>query len=153
MIDAISGPLWTAAQASGKIKTYMIIIALMILTNVPAAFIILYLGLSPVWLMVYKVVMNLMIHFTRIGYLHWLIRFPSLKYLKKVMLPISLYILIAAPVPFLISLHTETIAENLLLVLFTICECTAFGLLIMMNSNERHFFLEKIIGFLHLKRN
>ncbi|MDE6689689.1 MAG: lipopolysaccharide biosynthesis protein, partial [Prevotella sp.] len=43
MIDAMSGPLWTAAQASGKIKTYMIIIATMIFTNVPAAYIILYL--------------------------------------------------------------------------------------------------------------
>ena len=83
MIDAVSGPLWTAAQASGKIKTYMIIIASMIFTNVPAAYIILYLELSPVWVMVYKVTMNLLIHFTRIGYLHWLIHFPSLNVSEK----------------------------------------------------------------------
>ncbi|MDE6649566.1 MAG: lipopolysaccharide biosynthesis protein [Muribaculaceae bacterium] len=150
MIDAISGPLWTAAQACGKIKTYMIIIATMIFTNVPAAYIILYLGLSPVWLMVYKVAMNLLIHFTRIGYLHWLICFPSFTYLRKVMLPIILYIMIAAPLPFLISQQAETLFQNLLLITFTVCECTVVGLFIMMSSNERRFVMDKIRSILHL---
>lgn len=150
MIDAISGPLWTAAQASGKIKTYMIIIATMIFTNVPAAYIILYLGLSPVWLMAYKVTMNLLIHFTRIGYLHWIIKFPSLTYLRKVMLPIVMYIAIASPVPLLISHHTDTIAEKLLLIAFTVCECTVFGILIIMNHSERQFLLDKIRSILHV---
>ena len=150
MIDAISGPLWTAAQASGKIKTYMLIIATMIFTNVPAAYIILYLELSPVWLMVYKVIMNLLIHFTRIGYLHWLIDFPALTYLRKVMLPIMLYILISTPLPFILSQYTETIPENLLLVALTMCECTVFGVLILMNNNERHFVIDKVRAILHL---
>lgn len=150
MIDAISGPLWTAAQASGKIKTYMIIIATMIFTNVPAAYIILYLGLSPIWLMVYKVTMNLLIHFTRIGYLHWLIRFPSLTYLRKVMLPIVLYITCAVPLPFWLMQQTGTLTENLLLIAFTVCECTVLGLVIMMNNNERHFVVDKIRSLFHL---
>ena len=150
MIDAISGPLWTAAQASGKIKTYMIIIAAMIFTNVPAAYIILYLGLSPVWLMVYKVGMNLLIHFTRIGYLYWQINFPSLTYLRKVMLPIICYMAAATPLPFWISQYTSSIHENLLLIAFTICECSLLGLLIMMNGKERRFVVEKIFGIIHL---
>ena len=150
MIDAISGPLWTSAQASGNIKIYMIIIATMIFTNVPAAYIILSLGLSPVWLMVYKVIMNLLIHFTRIGYLHWLIKFPSLIYLRKVMLRIAVYIAIAVPIPFLVSQHTDTIVENLLLIAYTVCECTVLGLLIMMNHNERHFLVNKVRSIFHL---
>ena len=150
MIDAISGPLWTAAQASGKIKTYMLIIATMIFTNVPAAYIILYLGLSPVWLMGYKVIMNLTIHFTRIGYLHWLIDFPSITYLKKVMFPIVIYILLSAPLPFILSQRSETIPENLLLVVFTVCECAVLGLFILMNNNERHFVIGKVRSVLHL---
>ncbi len=150
MIDAISGPLWTAAQASGKIKTYMLIISTMIFTNVPAAYIILYLGLSPVWLMVYKVAMNFLIHFTRIGYLHWLINFPSLDYLKKVMLPTIFYIMVAVPLPFFISQHIDTIAWNLSLIVFTVCECTIIGLFIMMNRNERNFVVNKVQSILHL---
>ena len=150
MIDAISGPLWTAAQASGKIKTYMLIIASMIFTNVPAAYIILYLELSPVWLMVYKVAMNLLIHFTRIGYLHWLIHFPSLTYLQKVMLPIICYVVVAAPLPFWLSMHTSTLLESMLLILLTVFECILLGLLIMMNNNERHFVVNKVRSILHV---
>ena len=150
MIDAVSGPLWTAAQASGKIKTYMIIIASMIFTNVPAAYIILYLELSPVWVMVYKVTMNLLIHFTRIGYLHWLIHFPSLTYLRKVMIPIVLYIVIAVPLPLFFSQHTDTLAKNLVLIIFTVCECTILGLFIMMNRSERSFVIKKVRSILHL---
>ncbi|MDE5594638.1 MAG: lipopolysaccharide biosynthesis protein [Muribaculaceae bacterium] len=150
MIDAISGPLWTAAQASGKIKTYMLIIATMIFTNVPAAYIILYLELSPVWLMVYKVFMNLIIHFTRIGYLHLLIDFPSLIYLKKVTFPIIFYTLLSVPLPFIISQHSETVLENLLLVAFTVCECIILGLLFLMNNNERRFVVDKLRSVLHV---
>lgn len=150
MIDAISGPLWTAAQASGKIKTYMVIIASMIFTNVPVAYIILYLGLSPVWLMVYKVAMNLLIHFTRIGYLHCLIDFPSLTYLRKVMLPIVLYVVIATPFPYALSQFADTLSGNLLLIVFTVCECSLFGLIIVMNKKERVFVFEKFRSTLHL---
>ena len=150
MIDAISGPLWTAAQASGRIKTYMIIIASMIFTNVPAAYIILYLGLSPVWLMVYKVAMNLLIHFTRIFYLHWLIRFPSLTYLRKVMLPITLYIIVAAPLPYLLSRHAVTLTDNLLLIIFTAAECALIGLFVIMNKSERLFVINKARSILHI---
>ncbi|MDE6268443.1 MAG: lipopolysaccharide biosynthesis protein [Muribaculaceae bacterium] len=150
MIDAISGPLWTAAQASGKIKTYMLIIATMIFTNVPAAYIILYLGLSPIWLMVYKVLMNVIIHFTRIGYLHWLINFPSLTYLRNVMVPIFLYILLVIPVPLLISRHTYSIVGNLLLISFTVGESIILGLFILMNKTERQFIVDKTRSILHL---
>lgn len=148
MIDAISGPLWTAAQASGKIKAYMIIIASMIFTNVPAAYIILYLDLSPVWVMVYKVALNILIHFTRIGYLHWAIRFPSIIYLRKVMLPIIIYSVLATPLPFLISRHANNISEQLCLIAFTMCECIVLGLFILMNNNERRFLLKKIQSYL-----
>lgn len=144
MIDAISGPLWTAAQASGNIKIYMIIIASMIFSNVPAAYIILYLGLSPVWLMVYKVLMNFIIHLTRIGYLHWLIKFPSLVYLRKVMLPIAVFVLVVVPIPLIMADFSNTILENILLMLFTLCESSILGFYLIMNKEERRFILEKI---------
>lgn len=150
MIDAISGPLWTAAQASGRIKTYMLIIATMIFSNVPAAYIILYLELSPVWLMVYKVLMNLTIHFTRIGYLHWLIAFPSMEYLRKVMLPIVLFVIAAVPVPVIFCQYADSIIANLLLVAFTACESMALGLWIIVTKSEREVIIDKIRSVLHI---
>lgn len=149
MIDALSGPLWTAAQASGKIKTYMIIVATMIFTNIPAAYIILSLGMSPIWLMVYKVAMNLMIHFTRIGYLHRLIHFPSLEYVKQVMFPVFVYTLVAVPIPMLLACHIHDLGDNLLLMAFTILESVVLGSVILMTKNERRFVLNKISSIIH----
>ena len=144
MIDAISGPLWTAAQASGNIKTYMIIIASLIFSNVPAAYIILYFGLSPVWLMVYKVVMNFIIHLTRIGYLHWLIKFPSFVYLKKVMLPIVVFLIAVIPTPLIIANYSDTIFEKIFLIIFTLCETSILGFHLIIKKEERRFIIEKI---------
>lgn len=148
MIDAISGPLWTAAQASGRIKTYMLIIATMIFTNVPAAYMILWLKLSPVWVMVYKVVMNLVIHFTRIVYLRWLIRFPSMHYLRRVMLPVCLYVLVAVPIPLWLARYTHTHIQNILLMLLTVAESALLALYVMMNKAERSFILSKVRNIL-----
>ena len=100
--------------------------------------------------MVYKVFMNLIIHFTRIGYLHWLIDFPSLIYLKKVTFPIIFYTLLSVPLPFIISQYSETLLENLLLVTFTVCECIILGLLFLMNNNERRFVVDKLRSVLHV---
>lgn len=143
MIDAMSAPLWIAAQASGKIKIYMIIIASMIFTNVPAAYIILYLGFSPIWIMIYKVFMNLLIHFTRIGYLHRLIKFPSFIYIQKVMLPIVLYMIIAIPLPTILSYYSNTVTQSILLIVFSLCECAILGLMILMTKGERRYVIEK----------
>lgn len=150
MIDAMSGPLWTAAQASGRIKTYMLIVATMIFTNVPAAYMILWLKLSPVWVMVYKVVMNLVIHFTRIVYLYWLICFPSMRYMRRVMLPICLYILVAVPIPLWLTRYAHTLAQDILLMAVTIAESAILALYVMMNKNERSFIFSKVRNMLRI---
>lgn len=143
MIDAMSGPLWTAAQASGRIKKYMLLIATMIFTNVPAAYFILWLGWSPIWVMGYKVAMNLLIHFTRIFYLHWLIQFPSGFYLRKVMLPITLFTLLCIPLPIYMIHPSLTIWGYILIMIFTSCECATLGYFILLNKSERQFIRQK----------
>lgn len=144
MIDAMSGPLWTAAQASGRIKEYMLIIATMIFTNVPAAYLILWLGWSPIWVMCYKVAMNLVIHFTRIFYLHWLIKFPSSLYLRKVMLPITLFTLLCIPLPAYLMQHTFSVWGYLIIMILTACECAIIGYFMLLNDKERQFLRQKI---------
>ena len=122
MIDALSGPLWTAAQASGRIKTYMIIISLMIFSNVPAALLLLWLGLSPVSVLIYKVAMNLTIHIVRTIYLKYHISFPAMDYYKKVMVRVGLFILMAAPVPVIYyHSHSGIIHDILTVVISVLC--------------------------------
>lgn len=150
MIDAISGSLWTAAQASGRIKHYMLIIATMIFTNLPAAYILLWLDLSPVWVMAYKVSMNLVIHFVRIIYLHHLMEFPSIKYCLQVMLPILIYIIVCLPLPILLYNVGDSILWELFVIAFTMTECAAIGFIILFTKGERKIILSKIKTKIHL---
>lgn len=147
MIDAISGPLWTAAQASGRIRNYMVIISSMIFSNVPAAFILLYLGFSPVWVFVYKVGMNLMIHFVRIGYLSHLIDFPGWRYMAQVMLPISLTIIAVLPIPLYLIWRgmAANISGSIAVASLAVIESFIACLFILLTRHEREIVIGKIV--------
>src|SRR5690606_32288441 len=47
LIDCISGPLMTAAQASGKIKLYQSIVGGLLILNLPVSYLFLKLGFQP----------------------------------------------------------------------------------------------------------
>lgn len=148
MVDAMSGSLWVTVQASGKVKIYMIIVSSLIMTNLPAAYIILSFGLSPVYVMLFKVIMNLVIHFVRIWYLHVHINFPTLKYINDVMKPIVVYILLSAPLPLLLSIYLSSLTSNVLLFVGTFIICGLLGFYILLNSSEREFLLTKIKAYI-----
>lgn len=146
MIDAFSGSLWTAAQASGRIRNYMLIIASLILVNIPVAYILLKLGLSPVWVIAFRTVQNLVISIVRIFYLRRLISFPVLSYLKEVMLPIVCYIGASLPVPCLLLYFATGMWDYALIMIFTGLECVLLGYLIVFSANERAFVREKLVS-------
>lgn len=151
MIDALSGSLWTAAQATGRIKKYMIVISLLIFSNLPAAYIILSLGLSPVWVIIYKVIMNLTIHFTRIAFLKHLTDFPGWLYIKKVMMPALFLVALSAPAPIIIYNYISGIIPLLSLIIFTIIESSFLGFYILLTSNERTKIKELLAQKLKLR--
>jgi O-antigen/teichoic acid export membrane protein len=104
MIDALSGPLWYSVQATGKIKNYQIVMALLIIINLPIAYFLLKLGYSPVWAVAVRVIINVIAHLARIIYLRFLIDFPYKTYLREVMLNAFLITMIGCPISYYI--HT-----------------------------------------------
>jgi len=56
--NVIGGPIWTIIQASGKIKTYQIIIGLLILVNLPADYIMLRCGMQPYSILLITLLIN-----------------------------------------------------------------------------------------------
>lgn len=69
LIDAINGPLWTAVQARGKIKSYQIIVSLLIFANLPASIIAFYLGANPYSILIIRISFGIVITAFRIIYL------------------------------------------------------------------------------------
>ena len=145
MIDAISGPLWIAVQATGKIRTYQILMCCLISLNLPAAYILLTLGYSPVMVLVAKVIINVIVHITRMIYLKRLIHLVIWDYVKNVMWKIIVVTIISIPLPyyvlFIVNKSIPSMFFGIILtVVIILCVVFVFGI----TSDERHFMLKKI---------
>lgn len=58
LIDALAGPFWMSVHATGKIKIYQFIISLILLINLPLAYIMLWQGYSPTDVLTGKLILN-----------------------------------------------------------------------------------------------
>lgn len=99
LLDAISGSLWISVQATGNIRNYQIIMAVLILLNLPLAYVILFLGYSPIYVFVGRVIINVITLIARILYLRPLINLPVRQYFSQVLFVILSVTLIVVPLP------------------------------------------------------
>lgn len=132
MIDSCSGPLWNAVQAKGDIKKYQITVSSIILSNLVFAYIFLKMGISPVYVIIVRALLNVGTHFYRIYFLKLMMQMPILEYMKSVMLPIIAVVIFSLPIPILVRNTTDGITGTILtlFVSFGVCLITiiVFGL-------------------------
>lgn len=98
MIDALAGPLWVSVEATGDIRRYQITISLLILLNLPLAYLALAMGFSPVWALGIRAGINLVEYLYRIQYLVKHLDFPGVKYLKEVIFPVTIMTIVSVPI-------------------------------------------------------
>ncbi len=80
LIDALSGPFWHAANATGKVRGYYLITSILLLLNLPLSYILLKLGFSVIWAVFLRVLINVVIYIARILIVSNLMGFPKLPY-------------------------------------------------------------------------
>lgn len=144
MIDALSGPLWVSAQAVGNIRNYMLLMSGLIMLNIPLAIILLYIDVSPVYVFVGRVVINLITHFVRIAYLRKLIEFPAEAYMKKVMLPALAACAICSPIVWAVADVVSGIPGMIASVSVALLLSAVTSFYIVLEKNERAFALSSL---------
>jgi len=100
LIDAICGPLWMSIQATGNIRKYQIIVSCFIFANLPLSFLFLFLGYSPIWVLIIKVVLNVLTLIWRLFFLQNRIHLPVLAFFNEVVFPILLVLGISSSITF-----------------------------------------------------
>ena len=85
LVDALSGPLWMSVQATGKIRNYQILVSSFIFANLPLSILLLWLGVSPIWVLACKVFINVGITIWRAFYLKEKIGLPTWQFLWDVL--------------------------------------------------------------------
>ena len=143
--DALSAPLWTTSQATGRIRGYQILMAAIIVANLPAAYLILFFHLPPVYIFVARVVFNALAFAARIVFLRGQVRLPVFFYLRKAVLPIFGVVALTLPLPLLCS--SGEIGWGKFLLTGTVCALSVPAAVFFagMNASERGFLKSYLV--------
>ena len=85
LIDCISAPLITSAQATGKIKLYQIIVGGLLLLNLPLSYLVLRTGAEPYSVIYMGILVSVLALIARLIILKKLVSLPVEKYIKDVL--------------------------------------------------------------------
>ncbi len=138
VVDSISYPLMTLAQATGKIKLYQGVVGGILLCNLPVSYTALKLGAPAYTVMIVAICITFTAFLVRLVIIKHLAQFSIKDFALKAALPCVSVALISAIAPALFSLHfAENFLRLCLTTLISLC-CTALCVLFVgMNRAER----------------
>lgn len=146
LIETLSGPLWVSIFATGKVRTYQIVISAILLMNIPLAFIVGKLGLPPAGIYAIRAFIYIAALTTRLIFLKRLIGLEFTKFATNVIAPvllvsIPLFALIFVKQQFVLdTTFVSFLVESILVVLIE----TVFIGWLGLNKNERDFITQTI---------
>lgn len=103
LVDSLIGPLWTGAQAYGKIKIYQLISSSILLLNLPLTYIVFSAGMEPYSMLYIQIIVCMLSLIYRIYFLYKKHLISLKKYFNIVILPISLVTIIVVSACMLIN--------------------------------------------------
>lgn len=143
LIDALNGPLWTAVNATGKIRIYQILMSGIILCNIPVAIVLLWFGLEPELVWFSKIIFNIVAMIVRLAYLRRIVGFSCYKYITNVITPLLLVIfltIVPLSILYLSSFDINTWICVLFSLLYILFVSYIFGL-----NNQEKLKIKKIV--------
>ena len=151
MLDAIQGPLWVSAQATGRIRNYQLMMSLIILSNLPISFCILKLFPVAELVLVVKVLVNIVVLIARVLYLRKIYSFPVIRYIKKVVVPCLFISITSILLPYYVYIIIDGFWQLVGVVLTSILSVIVSVFVIGLSRNERVVTKNMIMKYLHRK--
>lgn len=68
LVDALAGPFWMSVHAVGDIKKYQILLSLILIVNLPLAYLLLKAGYSPIMVLILKFLLSIVAFLYRLNY-------------------------------------------------------------------------------------
>lgn len=143
LVNSFSTPLISLLLATGKIRKYQLVVGSCTLLNFPVAWILLYLGFPPestVCTIIFISFISLML---RVYFLHEMVQFPVIKYLKNVVLLCFVSWGLATIVPLLLNMLVTTDSILILILKVLVIEVSSLSIIyyIGLTSAERNFLV------------
>lgn len=149
MSESLSNPLMTVQLATGRIRNYQIVVGGLQLLNLPAAYILLKMGCSPVSVMVAAFVISQLCLFARLVMLRKMVGLHIMAYIKSVYAKVVYVTVAAALLPFIM----DVVLPDSIWSLLCICVVSVLSVLVAVlyigcSPEERKLVAGKVRGFL-----
>ena len=145
IISSISSPLWMAAHAIGNIRRYQTWVSIFNILQLPIVYVILESNVMPYWIILSSVVTSISLLIYRILYLKRKINFPTLNFIRL--------LLVRCFIPCLISIIIVSVASEYLgnsmqgTIILVLISTIVIGLLFIsmgVDSMQRKYILDLI---------
>ena len=154
LIDSISGPLMTAAQASGKIKIYQGVVGGLLLLILPLSYLFIKLGHPPQVTIYISIVISMAALYARLLILRGLVKINIKDFLSKVLFRCILVVSVALILPLCVNLILEESVTKFILVTSAAFLSAPFAVYIYgLNKIERLYFLSIIKKLANYKKS
>lgn len=152
LIDAFNGPSITAALASGKIKKFQLVVANVILLNLPISYVALKLGAQPTMTMVVSICISLASVFIRGYLLRSLVNLPLKKYFGVVVKILIASMINLAIVYLLLYNKADSLLSFIAWSIVNVVIVCALYLIIVFEKSDIKFLLNTVTNFIHRNR-
>lgn len=150
VFEAISYPLMTVSQATGKIKLYQILVGGTNLLNLPIGLIFLNNYASPVAVFWIVATISFLAFILRLVLVSRQIKFSMLKYAKLVLLPAALVLVLGSALPLLLVVNYHDTVSRLPLTVFLTLLSTSLSVVVVgLSKSERLYVLRSVEVFLN----
>ena len=150
LICSLSGSLQTMAQATGKVKTYQLVISGILLLNLPFSYLLLKLGFAPQATFVVSIVSSLAALLARLIVLKIIASFPVKDFITIVLLPVGIVFLTASLIPYYLSTQfPDSLKQFIIIFISSLLSTLCFVWLLGMNKEEKTYLKAFLHKFFH----
>lgn len=142
LIDSISGPLMTAAQASGKIKLYQGVVGFLLLLILPVSWVFLSFGFEPQVTIYVSISISLFALLARLIIISPLVNMPISGYINKVVFRIVPVVAVAIILPSIIKTFLPQGVGRLMIIGFLSLVSVIFTIFIIGLTQAERVFVQ-----------
>ena len=121
LVDALQQPLVTSVHATGNLKFHQIMIASIVIIEIPISYFLLYQGCSGATVLMFDAFANIVCAIGRTIYMKRLIHLNLYLYITKVIIPVIVVSVITVPLPIIMSSLYESTWSSFFVFSFSSC--------------------------------
>ena len=152
MIASLSNPLVTAQNATGNVRNYQIVVGGLQLCNLPLCYVALYMGFSPLSVMVVAIIVEILSLIARLIIIPIYIKsFSSVEYIRQVVLKILMVTIVASVIPLIFSKFLTEGFISFVLVSLVCCISSLLSILMIgCTKTEKQIIYNQLDRFLKM---